>query len=478
MGAAVDDLYDMKEFDRAIATGQRLIETYPQADPAIRRSAWTAIAHSFFDTVDYVRAEHAYERVIEMTPADAESLQPIVDNLAAAIYKQGEAANLASDYRSAADHFLRIAKSAPTSQIRPAAEYDAGIALVRLEDWTGAAEVLETFRQTHPDHELQREATKQIASVRREEGDLSRAAEEYERVALEAEDDVLRAEAMLLAGELYEEADEAERALVVYLAYVEQFPEPIETAVETRFGIAEIHRAAHAAEAYREQLREIIAIDEAAGAERTDRTRYLAARSALVLSEDLYERFGEIELAQPFEQNLREKQQRMDETLTALRALVDYEVAEVTAAATFYMAEVYTDFSRALIESERPVELSPADLQDYEMALEEEAFPFEEKAIEVHEKNLELMAAGIYNPWIEKSLGELAILVPGRYAKFEASSGLIASLDSYKYRIPRTLESDAQDSAPEVDESPPESASGSKAEASYREQTLELTEAG
>ena len=36
MGAAVDDLYDMKEFDHAIATGQRLIEIYPEADPSIR----------------------------------------------------------------------------------------------------------------------------------------------------------------------------------------------------------------------------------------------------------------------------------------------------------------------------------------------------------------------------------------------------------------------------------------------------------
>ncbi len=173
MGAAVDDLYDMKEFDHAIATGQRLIEIYPEADPSILRSAWTAIAHSFFDIVDFVHAEQAYERVLQMTSAGAESLQSIVDNLAAAIYKQGEEANLAADYRSAADHFLRITKAAPTSEIRPAAEYDAGIALVRLEDWSGAATVLETFRETHPDHELQGEATKQIASVRREEGDLS-----------------------------------------------------------------------------------------------------------------------------------------------------------------------------------------------------------------------------------------------------------------------------------------------------------------
>ena len=482
MGAAVDDLYDMKEFDHAIATGQRLIEIYPEADPSILRSAWTAIAHSFFDIVDFVHAEQAYERVLQMTSEGAESLQSIVDNLAAAIYKQGEEANLAADYRSAADHFLRITKAAPTSEIRPAAEYDAGIALVRLEDWSGAATVLETFRETHPDHELQGEATKQIASVRREEGDLSRAAQEYERVALEADNPELRAEAMLLAGELYDESEEMDRTLKVYLAYVEEFPRPIETAVETRFRIAEIYRKIQDQAAYREQLRKIVATDEAAGPDRTDRTRYLAARSALVFSEDLYERFDEIELAQPFEENLQKKQQRMDEVLTELARLVDYEVAEVTAAATFYMAEVYSGFSRALIESERPGELAPAELQDYEMVLEEEAFPFEEKAIAVHEKNLELMAAGIYNPWIEKSLDELAILVPGRYAKFEASSGLIASLDGYAYRIPHALGSDTEattpDAATEADEPSPEPAPGTETEASYRERTVEFVGAG
>ena len=150
-----------------------------------------------------------------------------------------------------------------------------------------------------------------------------------------------------------------------------------------------------------------------------------------------YHRFDEVKLVQPFEKHLKKKQRRMDAALEAFDRLVDYEVAEVTAAATFYMAEVYSGFSQALMESERPAGLGPTELQDYEMVLEEEAFPFEERAIDVHEKNLELMAAGIFNPWIEKSIGRLADLMPGRYAKFEASSGLIASIDTYVYRAPR-----------------------------------------
>jgi hypothetical protein len=116
--------------------------------------------------------------------------------------------------------------------------------------------------------------------------------------------------------------------------------------------------------------------------------------------------------------------------------LVAYEIAEVTAAATYYMAEIYFDFSRSLAESERPTDLKPAEMTEYEQALDEEAFPFEEKAIHFHEKNLELLRKGVFNAWIEKSLGRLAVMMPGRYAKPEVSSGFLGAIDSYVYRAP------------------------------------------
>lgn len=445
LGAAVDDLYDMEELERAIATGRRLLDDYPEAEPSVRRSAWAAIASSAFDLADYPQAERAYAQVLDLTPEDDESRQAVIDNLAASIYKQGEQADLAGDHRTAADHFLRIARAAPASEIRPVAEYDAGAALIELEEWSEAAAVLESFRQAWPEHELHPKATRQLAFVYRQEGELSRAAAEYERVAAEAEDAELRGEALLVAGELHEGSGSTDQAVAVYRRYVRDFPEPIETAVETRFKIAELYEAAQDEAARHEQLRKIVEIDREAGEQRTPRVRHLAARSALVLSERFYRRFGEVELVQPFERSLQEKQRRMQAALDAFRGLLDYEVGEVTAAATFYMAEVYRDFSRALLESERPAGLGPAEREEYERVLEKEAFPFEEKAIAVHEKNLELMGAGVYNEWIERSLGTLAELVPGRYAKFEASPGFIASIDTYVYREPRASGAPAQE---------------------------------
>ena len=111
----------------------------------------------------------------------------------------------------------------------------------------------------------------------------------------------------------------------------------------------------------------------------------------------------------------------MDVAMQAFEALVDYEVAEVTAAATFYLAEIYFEFSAALLDSERPAGLSEAEKVDYEMVIEEEAYPFEERAISVHEENFELLSVGVYNPWVQKSLDKLAVLMPGRYAKAEIS---------------------------------------------------------
>lgn len=436
LGAAADDLYDMQDYEPAITAAQTLITRYPAADAALLRSAWVVVAHSSIDTAMYADAEQAYGRVLELTAPDDESRDAIVDGLAASIYKQGEQAQLLGDHRAAADHFLRVKERAPTSAIRTAAEYDAAAALVQLEDWTTAAGVLEDFRETHTEHELAPDATRQLAFIYREDGQLAKSAEEHERIADESDDPELGREALLVAGDLYEKADEMARALALYERYVDEHPSPLDTALEIRTRMAELYDEGGNDARYHEELQRIVALDKAAGAERTDRTRFLAAKSALVLAELAYDHFVAHEVRQPLEENLAEKQDRMDAAMTAFEQLVDYEVGEVTAAATFYMAEIFYDFSMALLESERPTDLTDAENQEYELMIEEEAYPFEEQAIDVHEKNIELLAAGVYNSWVQSSLAKLAILMPGRYAKAELSSGFIGSIDFYAYRMP------------------------------------------
>ena len=436
LGAAADDLYGMKQYPQTIAAGRQLIETYPTAEQALRRNAWTVVSHSHFELAEFAAAEAAYTELLLLVPQDDEERGDLTENLAASIYKQGELANQSAEPALAAQHFLRIQDVAPASSIRPAAEYDAAIALISLEDWSGSADVLEAFRADHADHELQGDVTKQLALVYEKAGELSRSADEFLRIADAAEQPELRAESLLQAGNLYRQANSPDAAMAAFGTYVEEYPEPFETNIETRNTIAELLSEQQRIDDYHQALQQIVALDAQAGDRRTDRTRYLAAHGALVLAETRFEFFAGHQLTLPFEKSLAEKQRRMDIVLQAMEGLPAYQVGNVTAAATYYIAETYLNFSNAMLNSERPDGLSGAELAEYDLVIEEEAYPFEEQAIEVHEANLELARTGVHGRWIERSLEQLAELVPGQYAKSEISTGLLPSIDSYAYRSP------------------------------------------
>ena len=126
----------MKDLALARDSGRHLIEKFPNAAAGVRRDAWLVGAHATFGLAGYADAEQAYGHVLEATPEADASRTELVENLAASIYKQGEQANQAGDYRTAANHFVRVKQVAPTSKICAAAG-TAGAALHC--DWTAAA---------------------------------------------------------------------------------------------------------------------------------------------------------------------------------------------------------------------------------------------------------------------------------------------------------------------------------------------------
>lgn len=433
MGAAVDDIYAMKDFEFAVASGRKLLNNFPEANQQIKRAAWLVVAHSSFELAKFSEAEEGYFNALQLT-AESEKVRPdIVENLAASIYKQGERANKLADFKTAAEHFLRVATAAPTAKIRASADYDGATALMQLKDWNRAAAVLTSFRSNYAGHQLQPEVTKKIAYVYKEAGKLVLAAAEYERIETETKDVEIRREALQLAADLYVDAKETDKAMQVYRRYVSYFPKPLEPALETRYKIANVLKSRNETSAYFDELKLIVTADARAGSERTDRTRYLGASSSLVLTEPLFAQFAEIKLVKPFNKNLLKKKNALKAAKDGFEKLLQYEVGDVTSASTYYIAELYFNFNRSLVESERPEDLNPLEKEQYELAIEEQAYPFEEKTIEIHEKNLELLSLGIFSTWIESSFEKLAKLVPARYAKYEESSGYIASIETTDY---------------------------------------------
>ena len=125
---------------------------------------------------------------------------------------------------------------------------------------------------------------------------------------------------------------------------------------------------------------------------------------------------------------MKRKRALMEEVIDAYSKAADYGIAEVTTAATFQLGRVYESFAADLMDSERPGELDAAALEQYELLLEEQVYPFEEKAIELFKANADRAPEGVYDEWVQKSFERLANLLPARYAKMERSEDVLITL--------------------------------------------------
>ena len=106
-------------------------------------------------------------------------------------------------------------------------------------------------------------------------------------------------------------------------------------------------------------------------------------------------------------------------TIKAYETAIQYRVAEVTTAATYQLGELYADFAKSLVNSQRPRGLAGDALAQYKILLEDQAFPFEEKSIAIHVANVDEIRQGIYDKWVQASLDKLRKVEPARYAKDE-----------------------------------------------------------
>jgi len=425
---AANDLLLLKNYNSAANTVRRVIRHYPQAEKKQLRIAWRILADASFETRHYAEAEKAYQQTLVMTNSNETQHSVLIDNLALAIYKQGQRAKTHRKPAVAAQHFLRISTVTPTAGLAVSAQFDAAVALIATKNWSQAASVLENFQLHNTDPELAAATERNLAIIYKKNDKSIKAAIEFEQVAKNNNDKTIRRDALLQAADLYRQSNKHNDALRVYQQYVKLFPSPVEDAVISYQHIADIYKLKNDTGNYYDTLNKLVIAEQKIDKERTGQSRKLAANALLILAEVKMREFSKVTLNKPFKKNLALKQKRMNAALELFRRLLAYQVSEVTTATTYYTAEIYLQFSRAMAKSERPTNLSELELEQYELALEEQVYAFEEKAIDVHNKNTELLGVGIYDPWVNKSIQRLSELWPARYAKQEQNSDYMQSL--------------------------------------------------
>ena len=130
-------------------------------------------------------------------------------------------------------------------------------------------------------------------------------------------------------------------------------------------------------------------------------------------------RFDDIEISLPLAKSIVRKNNAMQGALKRYTQAVEMEVLEFTTPATFHIGDMYAKFSRGLMESERPAGMDELEEEEYTFLLEDQAFPLEEAAIDIHQTNISRTYDGLYDEWVKKSFRSMARLMPGQYDKQE-----------------------------------------------------------
>ena len=406
------DLLQQQAFDRAAALGMQSATAARVVSDEFRQVGWALHAQAMYRLEDYPAAAGAYRKALAFADNDDPRYAALQSGLAAATWEQGAAALTAGDSLEAARLYRQAAEVAPEEAMRARAIYDEGVALLAGESWVEAAATFERYRHGFPSAPLESEANLKLAYAYSRAGEALRAAEAYQRVAQDPALDVaVQREALLEAVELFEQAGAGGRAMTAREQYIERFPEPADVAISLMQQLALAASASgnsRQADRWRE---EIIRRDQSAG---SPGTHGIAASAALGIAENRMSDFRRISLVQPMREHLDRKVAAMNQAVAALERSIGFGIPAVTAQATHHIASLYEELGRAILESERPLDLTTEELSEYDALLANQAHLFEQRAIAVYSANADRAGAGGGDPWVAKSVRRLDELQHGR----------------------------------------------------------------
>ena len=376
-------------------------------------------AHSIYNQAQYQLALVAYEGIIELLSKDDDRLTVINNNLAASLFNSAETLAANNQLEKAIDYYQQVLERTPNSPAAKLAHFNGAQYLYKLEKFDAAEEHLLAFKTKYGDDELATDIDAQLASIYEQQNDWHKAASQRLAIANNMEESLAQKQALYLTASFYEKAQDEANALKTYRRYANTYQQPDSRYFEAMNKITEKYLVTNKQRKYRFWLRKIIKTNNDLGDKTTERATYLAAKAALVFASDAKREFDKIKLTLPLRDSLTAKKKSLAQTLTAYKQVSDYHVASFTTQSTFETAQVYRQLANDLMDSQRPIGLDDLALEQYDILLEEQAFPFEDQAILLYENNAKLSWQGLFDEWIEKSFKRLSILLPGRYKKIE-----------------------------------------------------------
>jgi TolA-binding protein len=416
---AAEYLFSLDQYGQALQVASDLIDKNKSLDKSLKKTAYGIKAHSLFNLLRYAQAEQAYINQRALVPAESELYAKISERIATTIYKKSETSVTNDKQVIAIKQLLTIKTLAPNAKVRVTAQYDAATMMLAVGQWPEAIVELKELIALFPKHKLAFHFPRKLAFAQEKSGDFSTAAESYLALSVKDKDPDVRREALFLSAVLYEKSENYNTAIKRFKQYAHTYEQPFDTRMEARYHLARNYELIKDMTRHLYWLRRIVEGDKEGGSQRTDRSRWMAAWANTKYGDYFAWEFKRRKLRLPLDVSLPKKNQALENATGRYQQAADYNILEFVTLSGFKMAGLYQRFADELRAVSIPKGLSAADAESYTRILNEQAAPFTDLAIELHQANIDRAWQGQFNDWITKSFESMKTLQPARYQKVE-----------------------------------------------------------
>lgn len=423
--SAADYLFHLEQYQEAIDRVTHLLKEnqkdagQTRLDAQLVATAYGIQAHSYYKLDQFEFAADSYIKQRSLTVEGSNEFQKISKKIAASLFKQAEKQEARHEIDNAVVTLLSIKQWAPDVALRVQAQHDAVALLLQMEKWHAAILELLELEKNYPQHELAIEFNRKLAFAYENNKNLNQAAQYYLKLHHNETEITFKSEALFKAAMLYEKLEDFDAAIVHFKTYAHRYEQPFITRMEARYHLAKNYLIQKKMGKHIYWLRRIIAAEEKAKGESTDRSRWLAAWAHMQYGHYEVSQFNSIRLRHPIGKYIPKKHEFFQLAIERYQNAASFGFLEMVTESSYRLGILHQTFARDILRSRPPSGLNKSQLAQYTSILQKQAEPLKQLASELHQANIDRAWNNEYSDWIKQSFIEMKTLQPDRYNKTE-----------------------------------------------------------
>lgn len=398
-----------ENYDRAKRIAEEIEKNEATPKP-ILTDARLIYAESAIFTDDLAAARETAKLVLENSVNEGKSdIQDRARNLfVLASLKDIESRTDGEDWTGAARMLEDLGRRFPEADEAPEYFLRAFRSYRMGGDREAATEVGLQFLDMYPKRKEVLEIAGVVGAYLVEQGESRKAADLYARVSERFPKSEEGPEFLFLAARLTDKSGDPEEAAKRFLSYREKYPDPRWKSVYATLSVGLFSwKRGDVKKALRELEGGIRQLDAGVEEDAPGDLWNLGGRARIVIGEYWAEQFRKLELVVPLERNLAIKNRFFQKALEMFEKAMEESPPEVSIDASQRMGDLFVEFGKSILDSQRPEVLTGEERSAYEEGLKERARGFFQKGLEWYVEAFDRLEA-------EKGPADLAMSIRER----------------------------------------------------------------